>query len=217
MAYKDGMHPTNIDTHTYIFPTDVLKQPRHVEGYPTSLTQEGMGYLVELDYEMDPEIVNHPAYRDELVSSLKSIPTLSIVLDPADLFGQRFSSDGERLDPRISGIYFGHLGPRSEARASIESSGVRVSPLNDKGVSGRSRCCEEFLMPYRLSVWAFVRNSPHHQFSFTLGQSSDGCFECVSKYTKGGNRRHLPRATDERTKKTHRSQAGRGMGGRSIP
>ena len=70
---------------------------------------------------------------------------------------------------------------------------------------------------YRLDAWALALNSPHHQFSFTLGQSSDGCFECASKYTSGGNRRHLPRATDERTKKTHRSQAGRGMGGRSIP
>ena len=120
MAYKDGMQPTNIDTHTYIFPADVLKQPRHVEGYPRSLTQAGMGYLLELDYEMDPEIVDHPAYRDELVSSLKSIPTLSIVMDPDDLFGQRFSSDRDHLDPRISGVYFGHLGARSEAHASIE-------------------------------------------------------------------------------------------------
>jgi len=30
--------------------------------------------------------VQHPAYRDILVDGLKAIPTLSVALDPADLF-----------------------------------------------------------------------------------------------------------------------------------
>ena len=33
MAYKIGMRPTNVDTHTYIFIEDVLKQPYGVEGF----------------------------------------------------------------------------------------------------------------------------------------------------------------------------------------
>jgi hypothetical protein len=119
IAYRSGMRSTNVDTQTYIFPADVLKQPRRVAGFPTSIVQEGMGYLVELDTEMDPEIVNRPAYRDEISSALTSIPTLSIVMDLDDLFRQTFMPDGERLDPRLSGVYFGHRGG-SRARASVE-------------------------------------------------------------------------------------------------
>jgi hypothetical protein len=36
---------------------------------------------------MDPEIVNHPLYRDTAVDALKQLPTLSVVVVPEDLFG----------------------------------------------------------------------------------------------------------------------------------
>ncbi|PYJ02145.1 MAG: hypothetical protein DME25_16800 [Verrucomicrobia bacterium] len=35
---------------------------------------------------MDPDIVQHPAYREELPDALQAIPTLSLVMDPVDLF-----------------------------------------------------------------------------------------------------------------------------------
>ena len=116
-----------------------------------------------------------------------------------------------RTYPIVMVLLFTDMSPRKDQDDFCE--GVAEEIINVlSGVEGR-----EFLsVCQRLSGWALALNSPHHQFSFTLGQSSDGCFECESKYTRGGNRRHLPRATDERTKKTHRSQAGRGMGGRSI-
>jgi len=38
---------------------------------------------------MDPEIVKHPSYRDELVPALKSIPTISLVMTPGALFDPR--------------------------------------------------------------------------------------------------------------------------------
>jgi hypothetical protein len=55
---------------------------------------------VAADYEMDPEIVNHPAYRDELVPALKSIPTMSVVMAPADLFD---AQRGLYANPKESG------------------------------------------------------------------------------------------------------------------
>ena len=39
--------------------------------------------------EMDPDVVNSPAYRDTIRNDLKSIPTMSLVLNPSDLFGTR--------------------------------------------------------------------------------------------------------------------------------
>ena len=73
MAYKDGLDPTNVDTQTYIFIADVLKQPREIEGYPIIDIEERAGW-VQMDYEMDPAIVNHPDYRDEIALALTSYP-----------------------------------------------------------------------------------------------------------------------------------------------
>jgi hypothetical protein len=63
-AFKDGFRPTNIDTQTYLFPADIREQP-----------------------EMDPDVVDAPAYSGEMISALKSIRSLSIVTDPDNLFG----------------------------------------------------------------------------------------------------------------------------------
>jgi len=96
-AFKEGLEPSCTDTQTYLFLGDVLKQSG--AGFPSTWgTNEG--HPVPADYEMDSEIVNQPAYRDELVPALKSIPTMSLVMAPADLF------DGKRgiyANPRESG------------------------------------------------------------------------------------------------------------------
>jgi len=82
-AVKEGLEPSDTDTQTYLCLGDVLKQTG--AGFPSTWgTNEGRPVLA--DYEMDPEIVNQPAYRDELVPALKSIPTMSLVIAPADLF-----------------------------------------------------------------------------------------------------------------------------------
>jgi hypothetical protein len=61
-GFKPGWLPTNVDTQTYIFVDDVNQQP-----------------------EMDPNIVNDPCYGGIITSALKSLPTLSIVMDENDL------------------------------------------------------------------------------------------------------------------------------------
>ena len=62
-AFKDGLMPTNIDTQTYLFATDIIRQP-----------------------EMDPEVVDSPDYSAEMIPALKSIRSVSIVTDPDNLF-----------------------------------------------------------------------------------------------------------------------------------
>jgi hypothetical protein len=86
IAYKAGSIPTNVDTHTYIFVEDVLSQPVNPVGFPrnwTSSQYRGNG----ADYEMDPAVVEHAEYREEMEEALLSLPSLSIVMDPDDMFG----------------------------------------------------------------------------------------------------------------------------------
>ncbi|MBN1674707.1 MAG: chitobiase/beta-hexosaminidase C-terminal domain-containing protein, partial [Kiritimatiellae bacterium] len=61
-AFKNGYEPTNVDTHTYVFPADVVTQST-----------------------MDTRIVNDPRYSGMIVSALEAIPSLCISGDPAKL------------------------------------------------------------------------------------------------------------------------------------
>jgi len=82
-AYKEGFQPSNVDTQTYIFLDDVLQQSptgQPPPGWPSSWGANTR------DYGMDPDIVNHPQYRDTIRGDLKSLPTFSIVMDLNDLF-----------------------------------------------------------------------------------------------------------------------------------
>ena len=71
-AFRSGYRPTNIDTQTYIFISDVERQPRTTQLY--------------WDTGMDPDVVNKPGTYTT-ARALADIPTLSIVMDPNELFG----------------------------------------------------------------------------------------------------------------------------------
>ena len=62
-AFKAGLTPTNVDTQTYLFTSDIIEQAN-----------------------MDPDVVNDPAYNGEIESALQSVRTLSIVTNPDNLF-----------------------------------------------------------------------------------------------------------------------------------
>ena len=89
IAYKAGLHSTNIDTQSYIFLDDVLTQTG--AGLPT--TWSSSSGSVSADYAMDGRIVNDPRYSDMILGNLQAVPTMSIVMDWDDL-----------LDP-ATGIY----------------------------------------------------------------------------------------------------------------
>lgn len=79
IAYKPGWLETNVDTHTYIFTRDVISQPENIPGYPNPWTWLGSNKYAYHDYEMDPVVVNNPAYSPMIIDSLKAIPTMSLV------------------------------------------------------------------------------------------------------------------------------------------
>lgn len=81
-----------IVTQSYLFVDNILAQPNNPSGYTSDW---GEGYPG--DYEMDPEICT-TENKAKLTEALKSLPTLSLVIDIDHLFS---ASD----DPFIGGIY----------------------------------------------------------------------------------------------------------------
>ncbi|MEN6578883.1 MAG: lamin tail domain-containing protein [Phycisphaerales bacterium] len=79
-AARSEWRPGRVATYTYIFPNDVIHQPSNPPGFPSSWAG------ATADYEMDPDVVNDPAYRNEIILALRSIRTMSIVMAPEDLF-----------------------------------------------------------------------------------------------------------------------------------
>jgi hypothetical protein len=82
-AFKDGLQPSNVDTHTYLFLADVIRQAAN--GAPPPGWPSSWGANVR-DYGMDPDVVNSPLYRDEIIPALKSLPSFSVVTDLNHLF-----------------------------------------------------------------------------------------------------------------------------------
>ena len=94
MAFRDEYLSTNVDTHTYVFLDQVLTQdPQPGVGTPNYPTRWQSTYTG--DYQMDPEVVAewndlNPENDDfGIRESLLSLPTMSIVMDHDDLWGQR--------------------------------------------------------------------------------------------------------------------------------
>jgi hypothetical protein len=84
-AFKSGYGPSDVDTQTYIFLDDVIHMTNRPAGYPAQwVTQSGSSTAG--DYEMDPDIVDSPVYKDRMQGALLSHPTVSVVTDADDLF-----------------------------------------------------------------------------------------------------------------------------------
>jgi hypothetical protein len=103
-AFLSNHVPSDVDTHTYLFLSQVLRQAATQPGYPTTWQSS-----YPADYGMDPNVVNHPNYGTTISNDLRSLPILSIVAPHSDLWG-------------ASGIYNNatSLGPQWERAASVE-------------------------------------------------------------------------------------------------
>ena len=82
-AFAKWFEPSPADTHTYIFPADVIRQSPNGQT-PVGWPSNWGGNVV--DYGMDPDVVNSPLYSSTIKNDLKSIPTFSIVMNLPDLF-----------------------------------------------------------------------------------------------------------------------------------
>jgi hypothetical protein len=84
-AFKTGLQPSDVDTQTYLFMGDVIRQQPAGQipwaGWPVPGSQSQ-----DYDYGMDPRIVDSPIYRDQIVPALKALPTMSMVTTLSNLF-----------------------------------------------------------------------------------------------------------------------------------
>jgi hypothetical protein len=86
IAYNGGT-VSQVYTNTYIFLDDVVQQPANIAGWPNLNYRLGRDTETAThDYEMDPAIVNDPAYSADLIDGLLAIPTMSIVMDKDDFW-----------------------------------------------------------------------------------------------------------------------------------
>ena len=103
VAYKAGMRPSTVITHSYFFLDSVIRQSHAPRGFPQDWD------ALPADYEMDPRVTEDPEYAADLRRGLKELPTISLVLPTSDLFGRE-------------GIYTNPMdtGNRWERAASLE-------------------------------------------------------------------------------------------------
>jgi len=125
MAIKAGWKSTNVDTQTYIFLDDVIQQATNPvtgsqvtpPGYPASWG------TVTGDYQVDPDVVGQDGrdkfggvYAGTIKDDLKSVPTISLVMDKDDWFGP-------------TGIYINESQDGTERVCSLEW----IDPNNEGG------------------------------------------------------------------------------------
>ena len=97
-AFQTGWQPSNVDTLSFIFVADVILQSANgsaPSGWPASWG----GNVV--DYGMDPDVVNDPAYSATIQADLKAVPIVSLVTDLNNLFN---TSTGIYANPGQDGI-----------------------------------------------------------------------------------------------------------------
>ena len=82
MAYRSGFKPTNIDTHTYLFPVDVMTQQK----MRTTITRSGV-------------------YGPQMVDSLKAVPTISLVTHNAEFLNEGRRNIREEYQSSIEMIF----------------------------------------------------------------------------------------------------------------
>jgi hypothetical protein len=79
-AFKLGCLASQVQTRTFVFPADVERQPSKPPGFPA------VWGSALADYEMDPDITDGLT-PGQFAQALRSLPTMSIVMDANDLFG----------------------------------------------------------------------------------------------------------------------------------
>ena len=79
-AFKPGCLASQVQTCTFIFPADVERQPSKPPGFPA------VWGSALADYEIDPEVLGELA-PGQLAQALRSLPTMSVVMDANELFG----------------------------------------------------------------------------------------------------------------------------------
>lgn len=83
-AFRDHYKPSNVDTLTYVFPSELLtRQGSELPGQ----WGKSADWIAPADYELDPEFMAESGTDEALIQSLSALPVVSLVMDPGALFG----------------------------------------------------------------------------------------------------------------------------------
>lgn len=142
--------PTNVDTQTYLFPDDLIRQSSPPPGWPAT-----SGTAQELDYGMDPDIVDHSnpdvGSPSSVKAALTSLPALSLVTDLSNLININ-GSRGIYSNPDGRGFAW-------ERPASVEW----INPPDSNAPNGTS----EFQVDAGLRIrggYSRATSNPKHSF-----------------------------------------------------
>ncbi|MCU0751315.1 MAG: chitobiase/beta-hexosaminidase C-terminal domain-containing protein, partial [Akkermansiaceae bacterium] len=155
MAYIPGWRATDVDTHTYLFPNDIIRQSAN--GAPPPGWPASSGTDQVLDFGMDPDIVDHPdpaiGGPEVVKSALLAIPSVSITTDLRNLLNIG-DSQGIYSNPYERGFAW-------ERPASFEW----INPPNAANPNGR----DEFQINAGLRLrGGFSRSTDNPKHSFRL-------------------------------------------------
>lgn len=81
---KGDLAPSFPLTQTYIFLDQVMNQTYPGDGWP----QAGFTFGQAIDLDMDPDITQSSTYASQMKDAMTSIPSISVVTDLEDLFGE---------------------------------------------------------------------------------------------------------------------------------
>ena len=119
-AFRPGFLSSGVDTQTYLFMDEILRQPALPAGWPATwginaevdANDGARDGTVPGDYEMDPSVVNAAAAPGYAVAdALRSLPVVSLSLAPGDFLGpagiyQNPQSTGSAWERRCSMEFF---------------------------------------------------------------------------------------------------------------
>jgi len=144
MAFRLGWKSTNVDTHSYFFLDDVIQQATHPSsgaqvappGYPTS-----WGGATG-DYQMDPDVIGQNGrddfggkYARTIRGDLLSVPTVSLVMDPADWFGNRGIYINKSQDGTERVCSFEYLDPNTGDQIQVNTAMAMQGGVSGGGTS----------------------------------------------------------------------------------
>lgn len=98
-GYRSGYTTLRPETRTFLKLSSIVAQPASVSGWPRPAINTGTSSTRIHDYEMDPEVVNDPAYADDLLDGLEDLPVMSVVVTKSDMWNPTTGAGGfYRLD-----------------------------------------------------------------------------------------------------------------------
>ncbi len=134
-AFQTNLLPTLVQTHTYIFLTNVLNQPANPPGFPLTGVWAPNNPSWPPDYAMDQRVVTNSLHSATIAGDLLAVPTLSIVLKTDDMFGATngiYTHVNSLLEvPCSMELMFpdGSQSVQLDAGIEIHGGGSRASPL----------------------------------------------------------------------------------------